>query len=63
MLRDSIFPDMDVIDLSRREAAVNFLALYELAKRAETRTHPTAGLAQLYRTAEISWARDGSPFS
>lgn len=63
MLRDSIFPDMDVIDLSRREAAVNFLALYDLAKRAETRAHPTAGLAQLYQTAEISWERDGSPFN
>lgn len=63
MLRDSIFPDMEVIDLSRREAAVNFLALYDLAKRAETRAHPTAGLMQLYQTAEMGWERDGSPFS
>lgn len=63
MLRDSIFPDFSVIDLSQRAAAVNFLALYDLAKRAEVSGHPTSGLAQLYRTAEMSWARDGSPFA
>lgn len=56
-LRDSIFPDMGVVDLKNRSAAVNWLILYELAERAEQGADPYANLAEMYREAEISWAR------
>ena len=57
MLRDSIFPDWDVIDLKHREAAVNYLILYELATRADRRANPLLDIEGWYRTAEASWTR------
>jgi hypothetical protein len=57
LLRDTILPDMDVIDLNQRQAAVNYLMLYDLAQRAERDLDPYANLAEMYRVAEVSWAR------
>lgn len=54
-LRDSIFPDPEVIDLNQRAPAVNYLMLYELANRAERGGDPVAGIAEFYRVAEIGW--------
>ena len=62
MLRDSIFPDWDVIDLSQREAAVNYLVLYDLATRADRRANPLQGIDDLYHTAEVLWARGDFKF-
>ena len=61
MMRDSIFPDFDVVDLRQREPAVNFLILYDLAKRAEANADPFSGLAEMYRQAEISWVEGAFP--
>jgi Protein of unknown function (DUF3800) len=52
----SIWPDTDVIDLSNRNAAVNNLILYDLAKRAERHGDPYENLEATYRIAEVSWA-------
>ena len=57
LLRDTILPDMDVIDLKQRGPAVNYLVLYGLAQRAEKGLDPHANLADLYRAAEVSWVR------
>ena len=62
MLRDSIFPDWDVIDLSQREAAVNYLVLYDLATRADRRANPLQGIDDLYHNAEVNWARGDFKF-
>jgi Protein of unknown function (DUF3800) len=53
---DSILPDMDVIDLSNRMAAVNNIILYDLAKRAERHGDPYENLEAMYRITEDSWA-------
>ena len=34
MLRDSVFPDIERVDLRNRSAAVNYAVLYELAMTA-----------------------------
>ncbi len=57
MLRDSIFPDQDVIDLQQRGPAVNYLVLYDLALRAGRGAEPYENLAEMYHAAEVSWAR------
>jgi hypothetical protein len=56
VLDDSILPDIDVIDLKNRSAAVNALILYDLAKRAERHADPYVNLAAMYRLGEVSWA-------
>ncbi|WOH68636.1 DUF3800 domain-containing protein [Bradyrhizobium sp. BWA-3-5] len=53
----SILPDMGVIDLSNRSAAVNALIAYDLAKRAERHGDPYENLEAMYHFAEVSWAR------
>jgi hypothetical protein len=53
----SIMPDMDVIDLSNRSAAVNALIAYDLAKRAERCGDPYERLEEMYHQAELSWVR------
>ena len=57
ILRDSIFPDFEVIDVNQREPAVNYLMLFHLAKRAEEGLHPTDGIEALYHAAEVTWAK------
>ena len=52
----SILPDMDVIDLKNRSAAVNALIAYDLAKRAERHGDPYENLEAMYHFAEVSWA-------
>lgn len=45
----AILPDFDIVDFSRnREAAVNWLMLYEMAKRAQAKADPYEGLRELY---------------
>jgi len=61
LLRDSIIPDEEVIDLKTRAAAVNWVILYDLAKRAEANADPHFRLAEIYRVAEVSWARGDFP--
>lgn len=56
-LPDSIFPDMEIVDPSKRQAAVNALILYDMAKRAERNGDPYENLEEMYRYAEISWAK------
>jgi Protein of unknown function (DUF3800) len=63
MMRDSIFPDKEVIDLKQRGPAVNYLALYDLAKRAEVVSDPYQGLAEFYRLAEIGWVQGNFKFA
>ena len=53
----SITPDMEVIDLTTRHAAVNSLILFDLAKRAERHADPYYGMAEMYHAAEVSFAR------
>ena len=53
----SVMPDMDIINLSNRSAAVNTLMIYDLAKRAERHGDPFEGLADMYHQAELSWVR------
>jgi hypothetical protein len=53
----SILPDMDIIDLKNRAAAVNALIAYDLAKRAERHGDPYENLEAMYQIAEISWAK------
>jgi hypothetical protein len=53
----SIMPDMDVIDPATRNALVNSLILFDLAKRAERHADPYRGLAEMYHIAEVSFAR------
>lgn len=54
----AILPDFDIVDFNRnREAAVNWLMLYEMAKRAQTKADPYEGLHEMYYAAEVSWAR------
>ena len=62
ILPDTILPDMANVDLSQRAPAVNYLVLYDLAKRAEQGSEPNAGLSNLYEQAEISWARGNFKF-
>jgi hypothetical protein len=54
--QESIVPDIDVIDLTNRNAAVNNLILYDLAKRAERHGDPYEDLEATYHIAEVSWA-------
>jgi predicted enzyme involved in methoxymalonyl-ACP biosynthesis len=53
----SILPDMEIIDLANRSAAVNALILYDLAKRAERDGDPYENLEAMYHMAEVSWER------
>jgi hypothetical protein len=53
----SIMPDMDIIDPSNRNALVNCLILFDLAKRAERHADPYLGLAEMYHFAEVGFAR------
>ncbi len=52
----SILPDIDIVDLRNRTAAVNFLILFDLAKRAERHGDPYENLEAMYHFAEVSWA-------
>lgn len=54
---ESILPDLERVDLSQRKTAVNYFILYDLAKRAERNADPHLNLAEMYRLAELSWAR------
>jgi hypothetical protein len=53
----SIMPDMEIIDPSTRQAAVNSVILFDLAKRAERHADPYYALAEMYHAAEVSFAR------
>ncbi len=57
MMRDSIFPDTEVVDLSQRIPAVNYLILYDLAIRAYSQADPFEGLEETYNSAEVSWVQ------
>ena len=57
-LPDCIFPDTDIVDPSKRHAAVNALVLYDLAKRAERNADPYENLAEIYEIAESTWTPD-----
>jgi hypothetical protein len=56
-MQDCILPDMDIIDLRQRVAAVNSLMLYDLAVRAERKRDPYENLAEMYYVAELAWVR------
>jgi hypothetical protein len=56
-LSDSIFPDYEVVDLEKRQPAVNYLVLFDLAKRAEADLDPIAMIEELYAAAEFTWAQ------
>lgn len=56
-LKDSIVPDLEVIDLNNKAAAVNWLILYDLSQRAMRDADPYKNLAEMYWEAEVSWAR------
>jgi hypothetical protein len=60
MLRDTMLPDFDIIDLKKRTPAINSIVLYGLAQRADRGDDPNQNLAVIYRMAEVSWNR--SPF-
>jgi hypothetical protein len=49
-------PDIEVIDLTNRTAAVNRLVLYDLTERAERQSDPFKNLEALYHIAEVAWA-------
>jgi hypothetical protein len=57
MLRDSIFPNYEFIDLRQRGPAINYFMLYDLAQRAESGKDPYVDLAAMYHLAEVSWAK------
>ena len=57
MLPDTILPDYEIIDLKQRAPAVNYLMLYDLAQRAERGRDPYVNLAEMYHSAEVSWAK------
>lgn len=57
MLKDCVMPDFEVINRANREACVNFVMLYDLAKRAERDADPFYNLEEMYRQAEIGWVR------
>ena len=61
ILRDSIVPTMEVVDLHTREPMVNYMILYDLALRAEQNKDPHEGLAELYFVAETAWAKGEAP--
>jgi len=58
----SILPDMEVVDLATRSAAVNALMVYDLAKRAERQGDPYENVKAMYRLAEVSWAKGDFEF-
>src|ERR1700730_1159530 len=60
MLKDTMLPDFDIIDVKKRAPAINSIVLYGLAQRAERGDDPHQNLADIYRMAEVSWNR--SPF-
>jgi len=57
LLKDSIFPDFEMLDLEQRQPAVNWLVLYDLAHRAERGDDPYENLEEMYFAAEMSWAK------
>lgn len=57
MLRDSVLPDFEVLDLKQRQPAVNWLILYDLALRAERGADPYENLEEMYLAAEVSWVQ------
>jgi hypothetical protein len=57
MLRESIVPNYEFIDLQQRRPAVNYFMLYDLAQRAESGKDPYVDLAAMYHLAEVSWAK------
>lgn len=57
MLKDSIFPDFDLLDLNTRAAAVNWLMLFHLSTLAEAGADPYENIAAMYWQAEVSWAK------
>jgi hypothetical protein len=54
-LTDSIWPDRDVIDQANRTAAINWVILFDLAKRAERHGDPYENLDATYRAVEVDW--------
>lgn len=54
---NSIMPDLEIIDLEQRAPMINYVVMYELAKRAEEKADPYFGIEELYRLAEMAWAR------
>jgi hypothetical protein len=56
-LPDSIWPNLDIVKPENREAAVNALILYDLAKKAEQGSDPHENLALMYHLAEVRWAK------
>lgn len=57
MLADSIMPDFEALDLNNRAACVNWLMLYDLAKRAERQLDPYYALEETFAWAEVSWSK------
>lgn len=57
MLKDSIFPDYDRLDLKQRTPAVNWLMLFHLSTLAEQGADPYEDIAAMYWEAEVSWAK------
>lgn len=57
ILRDSITPNYDIVDIKERGPAVNWLILSHLADKAKSKANPHALLAETYHEAEIAWAR------
>lgn len=53
----SVMPDSEVVDLDQRAPMVNYVVMYGLAKRAEVKADPYAGVEELYRLAETAWVR------
>jgi len=54
---ESIMPDYDFVNPANRIAAVNAIILYGLATRAEAGSNPHLFLGEIYRQAEIAWAK------
>lgn len=61
MLKDSIFPDWERVDLKQRTPAVNYVMLYHLSTLAEQGANPYAGVAEMYKEAEIAWVKGELP--
>lgn len=57
MLKDSIMPDFDLVDLNRAGPAVNYAILYHLAMSADLGLDPNINLHEVYSTAEAAWLK------
>lgn len=55
MLRDSIFPDLKILDINKREPCLNWLLLHELSERASAGVSPFHNLEDFMYEANQSW--------